>query len=132
MKGGRPKTDAKPLDDSKTKPSTRGTLLPYILGTKRIGGIFAALGRKGTRKVENASGGGGREEVKKKTYTTVYYEEGVHMLSLGIGRRLTVCSSKQKVVTIERATTPSGSKVSAGSEGSFWVYWGRGRSASEP
>ena len=130
-KGGKTKSEQRPLDDSKTKPSVRGTLIPYVLGAVRLGPIFGGAWGRTTYLVANASPGGGKGGGKPKpTYTTFYREKGWHILSLGKGRLLRVVNTDGvQTGDITRTGYPSGSTVAVGQSGhkgmgSFKVYWG--------
>jgi hypothetical protein len=125
---GDKKVDSKPLDNSKSKPSIRGVLIPYVLGAERLGPLFGAVGQRTTYlQAEESSAGGGKGggDVDTVTYTTYYQERGWHILSTGIGRRLRIIDTDGITQTdITRAQYPSGSTVSAGDLGVFKVYWG--------
>jgi len=126
-----PKQDKKPLDDSKTKPSVRGTLAPYVLGTIRVGPIFGAVFGRTTYEVQISEGGGGGggkgggPPEPEPQLETRYREKGWHIISIGKGRSIRVIDT-DGVATgeITRASFPSGSTVSANALGSFKVYWG--------
>ena len=136
-KGESPKAEGKPLDDSKTQPSVRGTLLPYILGCARVGGVFGAVGNRSTYEVENkpgeggGGGKGGSPPEPEPTYTTYYREKGWHMMANGLGRSIKVISSGgAQSGTLNKTSYPSGSAISLGTSGEngdmgvFRVYWG--------
>lgn len=114
------------IEDSKpTVLADRGAYIPWVVGRRRIGYVFAWAGNRFSRK-EKVSGGkgsiiGGSEKVK------IWYEEGVHVLCVGIGWKLWAIRGTDGYVwvgPITRDSHPSGTTVDAGKKGSFTIYWG--------
>jgi hypothetical protein len=121
-------------DDIETAVATRGTFLPILFGTQKLMPIFGWAGNRKTvvkKEETGGKGGGGKTTVK----TNVYYESAWHMLCLGPAKKITRILENGKVLydeEITAATTPSGSTISLGEEGSFVVYWGDTTPAAHP
>lgn len=121
-----------PLDDSKSEPSVRGTLASFLLGRMRIGPVIGYVGARRITKEDSEGGGGGKGGGGDTPKTTIYNEMGMHIISTGLGttiRGIYQAGKNILATPISSATTPSGSTVSLGKEGSFRVYWGE---ASQP
>lgn len=120
----RPKQPKTPLDDNRTEPSARGTLLGVMNGHYRIGPVIGTVGNRYTKdeKLSGGGKGGGSDPTQ-----TVYYESGWHLLNNGEGRTLRRIYQAGKPIwqgEISPTSHPSGTSVDLGTEGRFYVYWG--------
>jgi hypothetical protein len=121
-----PKPPKAPLDDSRTEPSERGTLLGLLVGHFRIGPVIGFVGGRYTVE-EKTEGGGGKGGGGDDPTQTVYYERGWHLLNCGEGRSLRRIYQNGKAIwqgELTPDTYPSGTSVDLGTEGSFTIYWG--------
>ena len=118
------KAPSNPFDTTAPTLTTRGSYLPVLLGTQRIGPV---IGWVGDRKAAQQSSGGGSFGGGGASQTT-YYESAWHMLACGpIDRLDAVVMSGVTIFEgpISPADTPSGSTLTcANGEGSFQIYWG--------
>ena len=119
-------------DDKPTTVSTRGAYIPWLLGMRRIGSVFAWAGNRRTR-TEKMPGGKGQGDITNLfgllsgPDMTIFVEDGVHILCVGICDELQQIQISGKVVfkgPISRNSHPSGSEIDLGNEGSFFIYWG--------
>ena len=117
-------------DDKPTTLAERGAFVPYVRGTRQIGLIFAFAGNRVVRK-EVTGSTGGKGSSKKKTYANIYHEDGWHALCVGPGNELQQIRQDGIVIfprsgqsALNIGTTPSGSRIDLGREGSFTIYWG--------
>lgn len=111
------------FDDRVTTLATRGSFLPRVIGRRLIGPIFAWAGGRATRK-EKVDGGKGSSLSQK---TTVYVEDGWHLLCMGPAEKLHAIKQNGDVLftgPITRTSHPSGSTIDLGKEGSFRIFWG--------
>lgn len=109
-----PKPPKTPLDDSKTEPSHRGTLLGLMAGHYRIGPVIGFVGGRFTGSTST---------------NTAYYERGWHILNCGEIRSLRRIFEGGKAIwqgNMTPATHPSGSAVHIEGDnlGYFYIYWG--------
>ncbi|TRZ51607.1 MAG: hypothetical protein D4S01_04420 [Dehalococcoidia bacterium] len=121
-----------PLDDSKSEPSVRGTLATMLLGRMRVGPVIGYVGSRLITTEDSDAGGGGKGGGGDKPQSTIYHEMGMHIISTGPATRINGIYQAGKQIlesAISSSSTPSGSEVSLGAEGSFRVYWG---DASQP
>lgn len=119
-----PKPPKTPLDDSRTEPSNRGTLLGVLCGHYRIGPVLGFVGGRYT--VEESVQGGGKGGGGGQTQT-VYFERGWHLLNCGEGRSLRRIYQSGKPIWQGEATPtthPSGTSIDIGTEGRLYIYWG--------
>ena len=108
-----------------TTLTERGSYLTWMLGVRPIGPVFGHAGKRVTAKEKLCSGGkdaafGGAEQ-------DVFYEYGVHWLSVGPAACLHRIEQSGKVIfngPITPDSHPSGSTVNLGKEGVFRIYWG--------
>lgn len=110
-------------EDKPTTLATRGEYLPLVFGKRRIGYIF---GWAGDRRVKK-EGGGGKGGGGGGSGTKVWYESGWHQLGIGPGAKLYAIYANGESIwegPIDAATSPSGTTIDAGAEGSFTIYWG--------
>jgi len=115
-----------PLDDSKSQPSKRGILTTTLLGRMRVGPVIGFVGQRRITK-EKAPGGGGKGGGGSAPKTTIYNEVGMHIISIGKGRKIKGIYQGGKQILedeISSTTTASGDTVDLENEGSFRVYWG--------
>jgi len=110
-KSNKPKTlrDTKP-----TTLSERGSYIPLVIGTRRVGPVVAWAGN---RRTQTSSSG-----------KTTYYERAMHLLCVGPARKLHKIYLNGKNILpapLDSTTTPSGSLITLPhSRGSFVIYWG--------
>lgn len=116
-------------EDTPTSISTRGSWLPAYFGTRKTEKVLIgwAGNRTTTREVVGGGGGkgggGGGGEVRQ----TIFFEEVWHQIGIGPASRLLAIRFNGKTVwtgPITSDTTPSGSVVDIGKEGSFRIFWG--------
>jgi hypothetical protein len=115
-----------PLDDSRTEPSVRGTLSSFLLGRLRIGPVVGYVGGRKITKEKSPGGGGGKGGGGSAPKTTIYNEVGMHILSIGRGKKLHGIYQAGKLITsgpVSRGSSPT-TTVNLGKEGSFTIYWG--------
>lgn len=124
-------TPKSPLDSSRTTPSTRGTILRFTLGRFLCGPVIGYIGNRATKEEEVEGSGGGGKGLGgggKKAKQTIYYETGMHILSLGRGKSIRAIYQSGKNILgspIHSFSSPSGSTFSLKKEeGTFTVYWG--------
>ncbi len=100
-----------PATDTPTTLSARGSYIPIILGTRRVGSIFAWAG--GRRRTSGPR--------------PVYLENGWHILCVGPASALTkiwVGGIPILDTRITPQTHPSGSNINLGRNGDFDIFWG--------
>jgi len=126
----KPKDKTPVIDDKPTTLSTRGSYIPWLCGTRRLGPVFCYVGGRSTTKEKAGSGGKGLfggDEPKQ----VIYHEQGLHALCVGPAFKLHRIYQGGKVIfegPIDSTTHPSGSTVDLGKEGSFEIWWGIGPS----
>lgn len=115
-------------EDSPTAVSTRGTYVPVYYGVQKTKRVL--IGYAGSRSITREStgggggkggGGGGGSEQK------IIYEKVWHILGYGAASELLAIRFNGKTVyesTLTAETTPSGTEINLGKEGSFQIYWG--------
>lgn len=121
----KPKSKSGLTDKEPTTLASRGAYLPLVIGRRMIGSLFGWAGDRSVKK-ESARGGkgglgGGGEKTK------IFYEAGWHQLCVGPAYALHKIKQDGKViydVAINSTTTPSGSVIDLGKEGTFTIYWG--------
>ena len=109
-------------DDKPTTLATRGAFLPRIIGTRRVGCVFAWAGDRATRKEKSGAKGSSFEGK-----VTVFTETGWHLLCIGPAYALHEIEQSGKKIfvgPITRLSHPSGSTIDLGNEGSFKIFWG--------
>ena len=119
----KPKNKSPIQDDKPTTLTTRGSYMPWFIGIRQVGPIFAWAGDREKRK-EKASGGGKGGGSPKQD---VWYEAGWHQIGVGPIDALHHIVEGGKVIfsgPITRASHPSGSTVQIDEAQSFTVYWG--------
>jgi hypothetical protein len=122
------KKDKSFKDDRPTALATRGEFIPYVIGRRRIGYIFAFAGNRRSQNEDAPGGGGilgglfgGGAKIK------VYHETGWHLLCIGPVTRLLGIQEGGKIISgtqIDSSVTPSGSTKDLGKAGWFRIYWG--------
>lgn len=113
-----------PIDkDKPTTLATRGSLMNWLCGIRRIGPVFAWAGDRVIVEEESEGGKGGGDPPD----TEIYYESGWHQLAVG------PCDALHQIIqggksifnsSITPTSHPSGSSISLGKEGHFVIYWG--------
>ncbi len=114
------------FDDTPTTLAALGSYIPLVLGARRVGPIHVWWGNRFT-KTETIKTNGKGFGAGSGGKSTIYYEEGVHVFSVGPGRalrRIIVQGETLFEGPLSPATFPSGSEVNLGSEGRFQIYWG--------
>lgn len=138
-------------DDRPTTLAERGSYIPVLIGTRRIGYVFSWAGnRKVKREVSGSVGGKGSK--KKKQYTNIYIEDGFHCVAVGPGEaiheitqdgtriypvngaQITLPNASSGITVsdaddlfrwaLTRERFPSGTQINLGKEGSFKIHWG--------
>lgn len=142
-----------PIADDGKQPtlSTRGSYLPYVVGTRRVSPVIAFVGPRGANEVGGGKGGGGSGGYH-------YYAELVHLVTLGSADQLLGIYRGGELIapiiyeTIEKwcywptppftryacneerrrpgtpyqvATTPGGTTINIDDYGGFDWYWGQ-------
>jgi hypothetical protein len=105
--------------------SKRGTHVPYLIGRRKLGSVFAYAGKRFTSKEKvsggKKGGGGGEKQV-------VFWEQGWHLLSYsGKGKSLREIQKAGKSIfkgSLTPETHPSGTQINLGKEGYFKIFWG--------
>lgn len=132
----KPKSKSAPvqLDNEPTAIATRGAVLPYLIGRRRVGAIFAWVGRRiatpsGTIQSSGKSRGG--RKTKGFSDQLIYAEEGIHLLCVGPAKKLHRIWQNGKVLwegPIDSDSTPSGSgfQIPNGTSipDTIQIYWG--------
>lgn len=120
------KDPSKPADDTPTTLSVQGARIPRVLGVRRVGAIHVWAGKRTitTEKVKGNGKGG-----SPSASTTIYYEQGIHVLAVGPGRALRRILVQGEPIfegPIDPQNAPSGTVVDLpNGEGSFQIFWGR-------
>lgn len=116
--------DTSALDDSRTNPSTRGTLTPFLLGRAQIGPIMSFVGARYTTKERT-------DYHSDSPKQTVYYEKAIHVLCVGPAKQLNAIYEDGEEIfsgPITPDTHPSGTLFDLGygrkGDGRFRIYWG--------
>jgi hypothetical protein len=120
------KLDSIAKDDKPTTLSTRGSYSNWFLGERRLGPVFAWAGNRHIRK-EDVPGGKGPELGGKALQSAVYYEDAVHVISVGYAdeiRNIQMHGTSMFAGPITRENWPSGSAFDLGKEGIFYIWWG--------
>lgn len=113
-----------PIDDDKpTVLTTRGSFLTWVMGRRLVGPVFAAAANRRSEK-ESVGGKGFGNTSKQK----IFQEDGWHQLTMG-EHVVALHSIRQsgKIIfsgPITPQSHPSGSAISLGSQGAFFIYWG--------
>lgn len=101
----------------------RGSWIPFIRGTMRVGHVFAWIGVPNTQTIKK----GLIITVKQK----VVSQPGWHILCIGPGTKLIKIYQQGKVIypqpgqtELNSGTTPSGSLIAHKNFGKFRIYWG--------
>lgn len=111
-------------DDQPTTLSTRGEILPLIIGCYRVGYLFGWVDPKRiTKKSGGGKGFGGGGDGQ-----TSFYESGWHQICVGPGSRIKAIYAGNAPIwetEINRENSPSGSTFTLPKNaGTFTVYWG--------
>lgn len=125
----RNKNKASLQSDSPPTLAKRGSLLPYLVGKRRLGAIAGFVGGRRIVKEDSPSG---KKGLFSSPDVDVFYEKGMHILSYpgrqSGGRAVLhqIQKNGKAIFTgpITPDSHPSGSVVSIGKEGSFTIYWG--------
>lgn len=113
-------------DDKPTTLATRGSSVAYVLGRRRVGPVFSAVGKRFTRK-EKVSGAGKGGLTGQSSKQKVYYESGWHALCVGPVAKFHRITQSGKVIfegPITPFSHPSGTTIDLGRQGAFRIYWG--------
>jgi len=130
------------LDDALQSVATQGAFIPLIIGRQRVGPVFAwvedatagvaALTPLTRNLIPSLSAGIGTQGSFGKGGGGVpnppsYFENALHLLCVGPASELRAIYQNGEIIwqgPITPDTHPSGSTLSAGSEGDFQVHWG--------
>lgn len=112
--------------DAPTTLATRGSFVQRVLGRRKVAAVFGWAGERASRKEGGGGGkgglfGGGGDKEK------IWTESGWHQLAVGPGQILHEIEQAGKVIfkgPITNISHPSGSFISLGGEGGFFIYWG--------
>lgn len=120
------KKKSKPLgEDTPSTLSERGGFVNTVIGTREVGYFF---GWRGDRKTKRQSTGGKGGFFGGGQKTTVIFEAGWHIPTIGPVRQLWAIVQGGKTIwtgPINSTDTPSGSTVTlANGEGTFMIHWG--------
>jgi hypothetical protein len=122
-----------------TTLAMQGSVIPLLIGRRRVGCILAWAGSRYTRTEPSGGGGGGlfgKGSKKPKTQgQTVYYEAGWHLLAVGRGgtmadpgvttlRRIWQEGKTIWEGSINSVDDPSGSTFTTNDGAEFTIYWG--------
>jgi hypothetical protein len=119
-------------DDKPTTLVKRGAFVPYVIGRRRIGALFAWAGDRFVRNERVGSGGKGVGGGKSQKQP-IYYESAWHLLCVGPAFKLHKVYLDGAVIfdgPIDSQSHPSGSTIDLGKQGSFQIYWGQYNQAS--
>lgn len=127
-----PSDRAKNIVRSDAEPqtlATRGSVIPYLIGRRRVGAIFGWAGARAAIPQRSGSGGKGGGSRSKGTTQIVYAERGWQMLALGPVKKLYKIWVGGKVVfddEINSTDDESGSThfLNDNSGDEFRIYWG--------
>jgi len=114
------------FDDTPTTLAALGSYIPLVLGAGRVGPIHPWWGAR-TTKTEPIKASGKGFGAGSGGTSTIYYEEGVHVLGVGPGRALRRIITQGETIfegPLSPSTFPSGSEINLGTEGRFQIYWG--------
>jgi hypothetical protein len=114
-----------------TTLAEQGSVLPLVIGRRRVGCILAWAGSRYTQTEETSSGGGGPfgkgGKKKKSAGQTVYYEAGWHLICVGPAKRLHRIWQEGKIIwegPINIDDDVSGTLFVDREGGEFTIYWG--------
>lgn len=132
-----PKLSRNPLVRNNTAPvlAERGAFIPRMIGTFRLGCVFAWAGKP--RNITAESGG---FLGVGSTKTNITSQPGWHLICIGPAKRLIRIYQAGKIIfpiagesVLDSATTPSGSTYALKSkQGTFRIYWGDNTSGPDP
>ncbi len=110
--------------DAPTTLATRGSFIQRVLGRRKVAAVFGWAGERASRKEGGKSGflGVGAQKGEK-----VWTEMGWHLLAVGPGQILHEIEQAGKIIfkgPITNVSHPSGSFISLGGEGGFFIFWG--------
>lgn len=124
-----PKLTRNPLVRKNSSPvlAERGAFIPRLIGTLRLGCVFAWSGK--ARTITSESGGFLGYGTTK---TKITKQAGWHLICVGPAKRLLRIYQQGKIIfpiqgesILDAATTPSGSTYTLRSgQGTFRIYWG--------
>jgi len=119
----KPDVDTPVKSDTPTTLSLRGSYIPWFVGIRRVGPVFASAFEEQIRK-EKVSGGKGGGSAPEQD---VFYEGGWHLLAVGPCDCLHSILESGKTIfsgPITRDSHPSGTTVTIDRRQSFTIYWG--------
>lgn len=119
------------VSDEPATLSDRGSYVPWLIGTRRIGAVILWVGNREVRSEPvGKRGGGGKGSSKKKTggaSQPVYYESAQHGLCVGPAEKLHRIWRNGRIVfdtAINSTDNPSGSSFQDVDDQTFTIYWG--------
>lgn len=114
-------------DDKPNTAHLRGSFIPLVIGTRRVGAVILWVGSREIDFEEEDVGGkglGGGSSVKKR----IYYEKAVHALCVGPGAKITGIYRDGTLIPgsegLTSLNTPSGTAVTFAEFGTARIYWG--------
>lgn len=104
-------------------PSERGSFIPYVLGTRRVGAVVLYVGdRRDKQEVVSSSSKSG------DVTQTVYFEKAIHALCVGPANRILGIYIDGELVPnsefIDRDLNPEGTSITFPKVGTMRIYWG--------
>jgi hypothetical protein len=114
-------------EQSPTTLVTRGSYIPWFVGRRRIGYIFAWAGQRDARNEHMDDSGGKGWFSGKRPTQRIYYESAWHQLGIGPVDILHGIYKSGRLIfqgPITRTSHPSGTEIDLGMDGSFFIYWG--------
>jgi len=115
-------------DDKPTTTATRGAFVPWLMGVRRVGPIFAWVGSR-YRSTEKARGWKGGDDPNEDKKQKVYYEYGWHLLCVGPAVKLWAIYENGKNLLpwpLDSVGYPSGTTINLLPKGKFDIWWGEG------
>jgi hypothetical protein len=107
--------------------AARGSVIPYLIGRRRVGAIFGWVGARFVRTAGTGGGGKGGGSSSSSAAQVTYAERGWHLLAVGPVAKLHRIWVGGKVVfdtTITPDDHPSGSSIDLDDGSQFRIYWG--------
>lgn len=115
-------------EDTPPTISTRGSWVPLYFGTRKTEKtVIGWAGNRTTTQESTGSGGGKGGGGGGDAKQTIFHEEVWHLLGVGPATHLHEIRFNGKIIwqgPIDSETSPSGTEISVGAEGSFKIYWG--------
>lgn len=114
-------------DDKPNTAHLRGSFIPLVIGTRKVGAIICDIWGRETAIEEEEVGGKG-DFGEAKIMKTVYYEKAIHALCVGPAGRIIGIYKDGKILpestNLSPTNSPSGSAVVFQDFGTARIYWG--------